>query len=57
MDVVRRTPLLRRRFDCPPLDTPFLAAPVAHQGGLPSSLGASSLHDDKTTAEVHDLTP
>ena len=42
-------------FDCPPLDTLFLAAPVAQKGKLVQYAGRILRpHDGKTTAEVHD---
>jgi superfamily II DNA or RNA helicase len=42
-------------FDCPPLDTPFLAAPVANKGSLLQYAGRILRpYDGKNTAEVHD---
>ena len=42
-------------FDCPPLDTLFLAAPVANKGGLLQYAGRILRpYDGKATAEVHD---
>jgi superfamily II DNA or RNA helicase len=42
-------------FDCPPLDTLFLAAPVAQKGSLLQYAGRIlRRYDGKTTAEVHD---
>ena len=42
-------------FDCPALDTLFLAAPVANKGSLVQYVGRIlRSHENKTTAEVHD---
>jgi superfamily II DNA or RNA helicase len=42
-------------FDCPSLDTLFLAAPVANKGSLTQYAGRIlRTHDKKATAEVHD---
>jgi len=42
-------------FDCPPLDTLFLAAPVAHKGRLHQYAGRILRpYPGKTTAEAHD---
>ena len=41
-------------FDCPALDTLFLAAPVANKGSLTQYVGRIlRSHEHKTTAEVH----
>jgi hypothetical protein len=48
-------PVRREGFDCPPLDTLFLAAPVASKGRLLQYAGRIlRLYDGKATAEVHD---
>ena len=42
-------------FDCPALDTLFLAAPVANKGSLTQYAGRIlRSHENKTAAEVHD---
>ena len=42
-------------FDCPALDTLFLAAPVANKGSLTQYAGRIlRSHENKITAEVHD---
>jgi superfamily II DNA or RNA helicase len=42
-------------FDCPPLDTLFLTAPIAHKTRLVQYAGRILRpYDGKTTAEVHD---
>jgi len=41
-------------FDCPALDTLFLAAPIANKGSLTQYVGRIvRSHESKTTAEVH----
>ena len=48
-------PYVGEGFDCPPLDTLFLAAPVASKGKLVQHVGRILRpHPGKTTAEVHD---
>jgi superfamily II DNA or RNA helicase len=42
-------------FDCPALDTLFLAAPIANKGSLTQYVGRIlRSHENKMTAEVHD---
>jgi len=42
-------------FDCPALDTLFLAAPIANKGSLTQYIGRIlRSHENKITAEVHD---
>ncbi len=53
--VVATGPYAGEGFDCPALDTLFLAAPVANKGSLTQYVGRIlRSHEDKTTAEVHD---
>jgi superfamily II DNA or RNA helicase len=53
--VVATGPYVGEGFDCPPLDTLFLAAPVSYKGKLVQYAGRILRpYDGKTTAEVHD---
>jgi superfamily II DNA or RNA helicase len=53
--VVATGPYAGEGFDCPPLDTLFLAAPVSYKGKLVQYAGRILRpYDGKTTAEVHD---
>src|SRR5262249_49204125 len=53
--VVATGPYAGERFDCPALDTLFLATPVAHKGSLTPYVGRIPRSDEnKTPAEVHD---
>ena len=53
--VVATGPYAGEGFDCPALDTLFLAAPIANKGSLTQYVGRIlRSHDNKTTAEVHD---
>ena len=53
--VVGTGPYAGEGFDCSPLDTLFLAAPVSYQGKLVQYAGRILRpYDGKTTAEVHD---
>ena len=53
--VVATGPYAGEGFDCPPLDTLFLAAPVSYKGKLVQYAGRIMRpYDGKTTAEVHD---
>jgi hypothetical protein len=47
-------PYVGKGFDCPALNTLFLAAPVANHGSLTQYVGRIlRSHENKTTAEVH----
>jgi hypothetical protein len=51
----RARPGYSPRWDCPALDTLFLATPVANKGSLTQYIGRIlRAHENKTTAEVHD---
>jgi superfamily II DNA or RNA helicase len=53
--VVATGPYAGEGFDCPALDTLFLAAPVAHKGRLTQYVGRIlRAYQGKSTAEVHD---
>jgi superfamily II DNA or RNA helicase len=53
--VVATGPFVGEGFDCPILDTLFLAAPIAFKGRLVQYAGRIlRAHPGKTTAEVHD---
>jgi hypothetical protein len=53
--VVATGPYAGEGFDCPALDTLFLAAPVANKGSLTQYVGRIlRSHENKATAEVHD---
>lgn len=53
--VVATGPYAGEGFDCPPLDTLFLAAPIASKGRLVQNAGRILRpYPGKTTAEVHD---
>ena len=53
--VVATGPFVGEGFDCPALDTLFLAAPIAFKGRLVQYVGRILRpHPGKLTAEVHD---
>jgi superfamily II DNA or RNA helicase len=53
--VVATGPYAGEGFDCPALDTLFLAGPVAHKGRLTQYVGRIlRTYEGKATAEVHD---
>lgn len=53
--VVATGPFVGEGFDCPVLDTLFLAAPIAFKGRFVQYAGRIlRAHPDKATAEVHD---
>jgi superfamily II DNA or RNA helicase len=53
--VVATGPYIGEGFDCPALDTLFLAAPVGYKGSIVQWAGRIlRAHPGKTTAEVHD---
>jgi superfamily II DNA or RNA helicase len=53
--VVATGPFVGEGFDCPVLDTLFLAAPIAFKGRLVQYAGRIlRAHPGKATAEVHD---
>jgi len=53
--VVATGPLVGEGFDCPVLDTLFLAAPIAFKGRLVQYVGRILRpYPGKSTAEVHD---
>lgn len=53
--VVATGPYVGEGFDCPALDTFFLAAPIASKGRLVQYAGRILRpHPGKTTAEIHD---
>jgi superfamily II DNA or RNA helicase len=53
--VVATGPYAGEGFDCPALDTLFLAAPIANKGSLTQYVGRIlRSHENKGTAEVHD---
>jgi superfamily II DNA or RNA helicase len=53
--VVATGPFIGEGFDCPALDTLFLASPIAFKGRLVQYVGrVLRPHPGKSTAEVHD---
>lgn len=53
--VVATGPYIGEGFDCPALDTLFLAAPVGYKGSIVQWAGRIlRAHPGKTTAEIHD---
>jgi len=53
--VVATGPYIGEGFDCPALDTLFLAAPVGYKGSIVQWAGRIlRAHPGKTSAEVHD---
>ena len=55
LPAVATGPYAGEGFDCPALDTLFLAAPIAQKGSLTQYAGRIlRTHEHKTTAEVHD---
>jgi superfamily II DNA or RNA helicase len=53
--VVATGPYIGEGFDCPALDTLFLAAPVGYKGGIVQWAGRIlRAYPGKTTAEIHD---
>jgi superfamily II DNA or RNA helicase len=53
--VIATGPYIGEGFDCPALEAPFLAAPIASKGRLVQYAGRIlRAHPGKTTAEIHD---